>query len=118
MDGYEYITGKLVEARIADLRATVAAREASQHASEAAAAAPRRARPHADALGLANRRHRAGCRKRPICCAYDSWGGQRPSLAPYVTLTGTKEGVTASGGRSGCLSSRPSRTATRAESRR
>jgi hypothetical protein len=39
--------------------------------------------------------------------AYGSWGGQRPSLAPYVTLTGTKEGegATASGGRSCCLSS-------------
>jgi len=27
-----------------------------------------------------------------------SWGGQRPSLAPYVTVTGPKEGAIASGG--------------------
>jgi hypothetical protein len=33
-------------------------------------------------------------------------GGQRPSLAPDVTLTGPKEGATASGGRSCCLSSK------------
>ncbi len=37
--------------------------------------------------------------------AYGSWGGQRPSLAPYVTLTGPKDGATATGGRSCCLSS-------------
>src|SRR5712692_8466965 len=40
-----------------------------------------------------------------VRCAYGSWGGQRPSLGPYVTLTGTKDGATASGGRSCCLSS-------------
>ena len=34
-----------------------------------------------------------------------SWGSQRPSLAYYVKLTGTKEGVTASGCRSCWLSS-------------
>ena len=34
------------------------------------------------------------------------WGGQRPSLAPYVTVTGPKDGATAAGGRSCYLSSR------------
>jgi hypothetical protein len=29
-----------------------------------------------------------------VCVAYGSWGGQRPSLAPWVTLTGPKEGAT------------------------
>ena len=32
-------------------------------------------------------------------CAVGSWGGQRPSLAPYVTVTGPKDGATAVGGR-------------------
>ena len=42
------------------------------------------------------------------CCAVGSWGGQRPSLAPYVTVTGLKDGATAAGGRSCYLSSRRS----------
>jgi hypothetical protein len=40
-----------------------------------------------------------------VRCAYGSLGGQHPSLADYVTLTGTKDGATASGGRSCCRSS-------------
>jgi aminopeptidase-like protein len=31
-------------------------------------------------------------------CGSGSWGGQRPSMAPYVTLTGPKDGATAAGG--------------------
>jgi len=38
-------------------------------------------------------------------CGSGFWGGQRPSLAPYVTLTWAKDGATASRGRSGCLRS-------------
>src|SRR5216684_323965 len=38
-------------------------------------------------------------------CAYGSWGGRRPSLAGYVTLTAPQQVATASGGRSCCLSS-------------
>ena len=40
---------------------------------------------------------------RPVPSA--PWGGQRPSLAPYVTVTGPKDGATAAGGRSCYLSS-------------
>jgi hypothetical protein len=34
-----------------------------------------------------------------ILCAVGSWGGQRPSLAGYITGTGATRGVTAAGGR-------------------
>ena len=43
-----------------------------------------------------------------------SWGGQRPSRAPYVTRVGPMDGATAAGGRLGCLSSKdPTLTETR-----
>ena len=38
-------------------------------------------------------------------CGIGSWGGWRPSLAGYVTVTGPKPGAPAAGGRSCCLSS-------------
>ena len=41
-----------------------------------------------------------------VHCGSGFWGGQRPSLAPYVTGMGPMDGVTAAGGRSCCLSSR------------
>jgi len=39
-------------------------------------------------------------------CGSGFWGGQRPSLAHYVTGMGPMDGATAAGGRSCCLSSR------------
>jgi len=41
-----------------------------------------------------------------VHCGSGFWGGQRPSLAPYVTGMGPMDGATAAGGRSCCLSSR------------
>jgi len=41
-----------------------------------------------------------------VTAAPGSWGGQRPSLAPYFKMTGPKDGATAAGGRSYYLSSR------------
>ena len=38
-------------------------------------------------------------------CAVGSWGGPRPGLAGYVTVTGPKPGAPAAGGRLCCLSS-------------
>ena len=38
-------------------------------------------------------------------CGSGFWGGQRPSLAHYVTGMGPMDGATAAGGRSCCLSS-------------
>jgi hypothetical protein len=46
---------------------------------------------------------------RPAPGAASSWGGQRPSLAYYVTLAAPTDGATAAGGRSCCLRSRPPR---------
>jgi hypothetical protein len=46
-----------------------------------------------------------GTRAAEVFCAVGSWGGRRPSLVPYVTVTRPKDGATASGGRSCCLSS-------------
>src|SRR5882724_1112517 len=40
-------------------------------------------------------------------CGSGFWGGQRPSLAHYVTGMGPMDGATAAGGRSCCLSSSP-----------
>ena len=34
-------------------------------------------------------------------CANGAWGGQRPSLAPYVTVTGPTDGATAVGASEG-----------------
>ena len=39
-------------------------------------------------------------------CGSGFWGGQRPSLAHYVTGMGPMDGATAAGGRSCCLPSR------------
>jgi hypothetical protein len=36
---------------------------------------------------------------------YGSWGGRRPNMVGYVTVTGAKEGATAAGCRACCLSS-------------
>jgi hypothetical protein len=47
----------------------------------------------------------SGSQSRRIRCGIGSWGGRRPSTAPYVTGTGPKDGATASGKRSCCLSS-------------
>src|SRR6266849_4258856 len=41
-----------------------------------------------------------------VHCGSGFWGGQRPSLAHYVTGMGSMDGATAAGGRSCCLSSR------------
>jgi hypothetical protein len=38
-------------------------------------------------------------------CGSGFWGGQRPSLAHYITGMGPMDGATAAGGRSCCLSS-------------
>lgn len=51
------------------------------------------------------RDRRASPRRDPRCRAYGSSCGQRPSLAGYVTVTGTTDGATAAGRRSCCLSS-------------
>src|SRR6266849_59814 len=40
-----------------------------------------------------------------VHCGSGFWGGQRPSLAHYVTGMGPMDGATAAGGRSCCLSS-------------
>ncbi len=42
-----------------------------------------------------------------VHCGSGFWGGQRPSLAHYVTGMGPMDGATAAGGRSCCLSSVP-----------
>ena len=44
-----------------------------------------------------------------VHCGSGFWGGQRPSLAHYVTGMGPMDGATAAGGRSCCLSSCPCR---------
>src|SRR3989442_5790881 len=45
---------------------------------------------------------RIGLRNLLMCCGSGFWGGQRPSLAHYVTGMGPMDGATAAGGRSCC----------------
>src|SRR5262249_13954180 len=59
--------------------------------------------------GLACRSPGPACSTREeaadVHCGSGFWGGQRPSLAHYVTVMGPMDGATAAGGRSCCLSS-------------